>query len=750
MKRIVLVPIIAVAIIAGLFAPVLVGCKPRSTSTTSEDSTSDNVLWRNELFDYAIDAILNQTDQFHSPERQQQTINRLDQWIRLQKPLEGWEPDPLIAGVAESLDEGSQKLLDLGQTITKLKQGEDPGPLENLSAEFDAVAEKLALAGHRLTLIEVLQLASQMKTMADQLQPIIQQNVANPTQMTETLRSAFSQFDVEQFALLGVQLQMLSRRIDPSILEFPSADSLAFQAAVWIRDVSTWASGDEMDDPIKPAVALFDWVVKNVDLVRDPQLKGQDGAVRVLQSPMETLLFGRGSGIDRAWLFVLLARQMNIDAVLLGLADENNNLNRLWGVGVLLDGEIYLFEPVLGLPIPKPGSLELTEKGLVCEPATLAEAAENDAVLDQLDVLKKGSYAVSAKDMQHAIALVEASPAYLTQRMKMVQNRLTGDQKIVLTTDPTAQLERFKQCRYIVDGQMWPLPYQTIWQEIRLGAERQKWLANNLRPFVFPPQVPLLWQARSLHFKGKFVGKPSATMFYQAARRSDFNMDSADIEQQDKRLWQEIKIDASYWLGLVVAQTGNYRSAEDYLKTRVLVANPGGKWEYGATYNLARVAEATGDIPMAIKLYQIHLAAPQTQGNLIRARWLMELTGQSDLTPKADAASEENEEKTPEAKEGEKPSETPDAEMETEAPKESEASAGDSESKKEDEKTKPEPEDPSTEKQPAVETSEKPAAETPMAEGEASSEKSTEGTSSDDGNEKPEAKGEPKGGESTE
>ena len=761
MKRTVLGLFSAAVILAGLLTLPLVGCKQRADSGSGTNPASDNVLWRSELFDYAVEALLNRTDEYHSAERQQQTINRLDQWVRLQKPLEGWEPDPVIAGVSEELGDGSAKLLDLAERISKLQQGDDPGSLADLPAEFRSAGEHFAMAGKRLALIDVLQLAAQMTAMADQLQQIISQTAATPGKTTEAMRAAFSQFNLEQFVRLGSQLQLFSERIDPSILEFPAMDSPFFQEAVWLRNVSTWASGEELDDPVKPAVALFDWVVKNVDLVRDAQPQGQNGSVRVLQSPLETMLFGQGTGIDRAWLFVLLARQMNIDAALLGLADENDNLTRLWGVGVLIDGEIYLFEPVLGIPIPKPGSMKLTETGLTFELATLSEAAKNEAVFEQLDVVKAGSYAVRSKDMQRTIALVEASPSYLSQRMEMVENRLAGDQKIVLTTDATAQIDRFKQCQYVIGGQMWPLPYQTIWQEIRLGAERQQWLGRRLRPFIFPPQMPLLWQARNYYFKGQFTGKPSATMFYQAARRSDFSMDSASIDKQDKQQWQEIKIDASYWLGLLVAQTGNYRSAEDYLKTRVLIANPGGKWENAATYNLARVAEATDQVALAIDLYQIQLTAPQTQGNLIRARWLMELTGQDDLTPKPDAPSKEGEEKSPEGKETEKPAETASADMEAGAksPKENGAKTDEKSPSKDSEKPtaeKPEsksndkaasdaPKESKVEKQPSEGAEKKPDKETPPPKDEKSPAASKKETSPSKDEEKPktEAKASP-------
>ncbi len=649
MKRTALGLLVTVTVLGGVMMSMFQGCKPSTDSGDGENSASGNVLWRSELFDYAIDTLLNRMEEFYySPERQQQTINRLDQWVRKQKPLEDWEPDPVIAGVAEELRGAAEQISDLAGQIDALRQGDNAVSVDNLPGEFRSLGKRLEQIGTRLALIDLLQLASEMAGAATQLEGIIGKNTAAPAQAVEAVRTAFSQFNVERFLRHGEECRLLSERIDPSILEFPELDGSVFQQSVWLRNVAMWASGDELDDPVKPATALFDWVVKNVDLIRDPLIQDADSQVRVLQTPLETLLLGKGTAIDRAWLFILLARQVNMDAALLGLVDENNVFTRLWGVGVLIEGEVYLFEPVLGVPIPKPGSMELTESGLFFAPATLAEAATDEAVFEQMQLISEGDYAVESKDMRRVVAFVEASPSYLSQRMKMVENRLAGDQKIVLTVDASAQIARFKECQYVVDGYMWPRPYQVFWQEIRLGPERRQWLNARLRPILFPPTMPFLWKARSYHFKGQFTGNPSATMFYQAARQSEYSTDSAAIGAQDKQLWREIKLDASYWLGLMTAHTGNYRAARDYLETRVLEADPGGKWEHGAAYNLARVAEATGKFPAAIQLYEIPNGAPQIQGNFIRAKWLRELTGQPvpELRPRAE--SKEAEEKAPE------------------------------------------------------------------------------------------------------
>lgn len=654
--------LLGIAVVLGCVSAYFsAGCKPQGEPGSSQNTASENVLWRNELFDYAIESLLTRMDEFYKPERRQETVNRLDQWVRIQNPLDDWQPDPAIAGVADELRGVVDELAGLAGRIEKLQQGADAGQADTLPGEFRSAGERLQAVGERLALGDVIQRASQLTMTAKQLEEMIGQNATkSPDEVIRVLRDAFLQFKVEEFRSLNNEYSVLAQRIDPSILEFPESDSRAFQEAVWLRNLAAWAKGDELDDPVKPAMALFDWVVRNVDLVREsPPENGQNPTIRVLQTPVETLLFGKGTGIDRAWLFVLLARQLDIDAALLELTDESGGASRLWGVGVLIEGEVYLFEPVLGLPVPKPGSMELTESGFTFRPATLSEAAEDEAVLRQFDIFKQGDYGIHAKDMQRVAALVEAGPSYLSQRMKMVEKRLAGDQKLVLTTDATAQIERFKKCRHIVDGRMWPIPYWTLWQEIRLGQARKQWHEARLRPFLFPPGLALLWRGRSCHFEGQFTGKPSATMYYQQARQSDFAMDSAAISAEDRQQLRENKIDAGYWLGLIAAQGGNYRAAEDYLMTRVLKIDPTGAWEYAATYNLARIAEATGKASEAIQLYRTHSAAPQLQGNLIRARWLMKLTGQPvpDLAPAADKEEEGAEAKRP--AEDEKPEAAP-------------------------------------------------------------------------------------------
>jgi len=93
---------------------------------------------------------------------------------------------------------------------------------------------------------------------------------------------------------------------------------------------------------------------------------------------------------------------------------------RPWATALLTGGELYLFDPTYGLPIPGPGG-----KGV----ATLAEAAADDAILRQMDIPGDRIYPRKAADLPKVTALLEASPGYHAPRMKMLQSHLTGQDR---------------------------------------------------------------------------------------------------------------------------------------------------------------------------------------------------------------------------------------------------------------------------------------------------------------------------------
>ena len=104
------------------------------------------------------------------------------------------------------------------------------------------------------------------------------------------------------------------------------------------------------------------------------------------------------------------------------------------------------------------------------------------------------------------------------------------------------------------------------------------------------------------------------------------------------------KQDATYWLGLISFDEGEYATAEEYFKNLVLDVWPEGPWTDGATYNLARTYEASGRIDEAIKIYEADDSA-QRHGNRLRARWIKEAKSEEKKSEETKSTEETSTEK---------------------------------------------------------------------------------------------------------
>jgi hypothetical protein len=180
-------------------------------------------------------------------------------------------------------------------------------------------------------------------------------------------------------------------------------------AIIWLHEVSEHAAGPE-SDALARATKLFDWTVRNIQL-------DAPGKAPVPHVPADILLLGRGQASDRAWVFMLLARQQGLDVVMLARpASESAKSGELLPA-LLTDDKLYLFDPALGLPVPGPGG-----RGV----ATLGEVAEDDALLRRMDLDADHPYPLKSADFQQVVALVEASPIYLSQRAQLVESALAA------------------------------------------------------------------------------------------------------------------------------------------------------------------------------------------------------------------------------------------------------------------------------------------------------------------------------------
>jgi tetratricopeptide (TPR) repeat protein len=467
-------------------------------------------------------------------------------------------------------------------------------------------------------------------------------------------------------ATLPEEFRQLPMMADLSELDFTRYDGFALLEAKWMREVSQWTRGDELDD-LSRAQRMFDWTVRSIAI--EPPRVGADGQLLsvVAQVPWEAIFYGRGTAWERAWVFMLMARQQGIEAAVLGIADADDASRppRPWAVAVLSQGQAYLFDPALGLPIPAADGIQ-PGAPLRVRPATLASVVADPSRLRQLDIGESHVYPVTADDVkERLVVMLEASPAYLSRRSRLLEERLAGEQKLVLTTAPSVMAERWKALEHVGDVRLWTQPYQTLAQRLRLPHEAVVARLATLMPFYSDGHGTRLRRGRMLHLKGKLVGDGSATWWYQQARPANEDiafelqktrkeLDTAIKEEMAKvpaaqraaveaerreraeewlqlnvGITQRVKQDASFWLGAIAFDRGTYDAAIDYFARRVLRVEEGGPWEHAARYQLARSLESLQKPSEAIDLYREDTQSPMYHGNLLRAGWLESSLGEA-------------------------------------------------------------------------------------------------------------------------
>jgi len=437
------------------------------------------------------------------------------------------------------------------------------------------------------------------------------------------------------------------KQLDSTQYQLPD-DAWYLLQTVWLRDISRVARGDQFED-LAVAERLFDWTIRNVQLEGDPK----PGPEVILRRPFETLLYGRGTAEERAWVFLLLARQQGLDVGQLSIAADGQK-PRPWASALLANNELYLFDTRLGMPIPGPEG-----KGV----ATLAQVVANPALLRRLDLDAEHPYWISADDLAHVVAYVEGSPHDLSRRMALVESRLSGKQKMSLTSPGSELADRVRKLPNVTSVQLWSMPFEFArWQAnltetgIRLanrdmylfqalptvitGRSREP-LTDDRGNVVVQPQ-PTLLTARALHFKGMLDGVDGAKSHYLRARPVDSIIDnfklplsvSKELRPEDLPrveaaqvvTMRRAKQNATYWLGLAHFEQQHYDEAVDFFGKRTLEAAPNGPWTDGARYNLARTFEAQGKADEAATLLAGDKKSAQSHGNQLRARLLKEST----------------------------------------------------------------------------------------------------------------------------
>ncbi|RLS35186.1 MAG: hypothetical protein DWH79_02805 [Planctomycetota bacterium] len=420
-----------------------------------------------------------------------------------------------------------------------------------------------------------------------------------------------------------------------------SADIAALRDQRWLADIAATARGDALDD-LEVARRLFDWTIRSLAIQSDPPMVPTETTPgsRWFHTG-EILLAGRASAAQRAWVFLELVRHSGLDGVMLATGDAESGTLRPWIPAVLCGAEAHLFDPGYGMPIPGPGG-----EGV----ATARQAAADPSVLAAMS-LPDRPYPIQAADIGRLSVLVAATPWNLSRRMQLLDRHLAGSRRIDLAIDASAIAARALAAlpeaivpsgnqahQSPAEGRqgLWEFPWETLARrasgsrtvdialvkELAVMAVAFEQSNNGRDVRSFRP----LYAARIREFRGDLDGPDGAKVAYLMARPG--NATISDVvkgfppQQADgvKRMYDEMKADATYWLGVLTLGEGEFETAVDYLERMTLLANPEGVWADAARANLARARIGLGQTDEAARLLRDDASSQRFGSRLIAAR----------------------------------------------------------------------------------------------------------------------------------
>jgi hypothetical protein len=421
--------------------------------------------------------------------------------------------------------------------------------------------------------------------------------------------------------------------------QFDRPDSIHLEGCFLLHDAAKQIVEGKRDKQSK-ALAVLDWVVRNVQIVRP-----EDSAPVPLGPPM-TILVGRGNEAERAWTFMELLRQSEVESVMLATMEKSSDGKQTvltpWIPAAVWDGEMYLFDTTLGLPVPGPGEQPV---------ATWKQVAAEPELLQRLSPDPQHPYRIRPEQLQHLAVLLESTPMYWAPRMRFLQDSLTGDKRATLWSDLVALSEEVRRAAGDEMPQdLWVLP-KTV-HELNFTKEyTEKILGNRENPIgvLAIYQYFSCSEARTLQLQRKW---PEAIPLYLANRihidqwmadnRNQVAMRNmvanalgadtgrpevareiaAKVATRVGDLYNSVREDSTYFLGTAKFEQQDYRAATSWMAKSYLEKYPDGRWASGARYHLARCAEAQNDTAKAIEYYTMSDNSPQADGNRVRARRL--------------------------------------------------------------------------------------------------------------------------------
>lgn len=487
------------------------------------------------------------------------------------------------------------RMNEISTRLERYRERRDP-PLA-----WQPTADEAALGQMTERLNQWLRQRSRSEEAADEIPPD-EAPLTDPIAAVATLSEALAGDERLQPYLSG---ETLARRV------FEAVDTRQIVQAVWLRNIGSWACG-EAADAAEKADALFDWTIRNVELVDEP-----DAAPHGV---WELVLFGRGTAAQRAWVFAELCRQQRIPAAVLRVGSESDRRRTL--VGVVDREALLLFDPELGLPLPGADGA-----------ATLAEVRDDDSPLRRLD-LSEEAYPLTTEDFAAVTAELVADAFSLSDRAAALEAALSGADSLRLATDAAAESTRFAAIDGIDEVVLWAEPFETLRAKLSASPAARRQEVKRFLPYAWRPR---LWKARSLHFRGRVAETEdrsealsgdvndlrAAQMLYMSPRVRPNKRRLGEIDSAVKReIYGAAKASATLWLGVLAYDRNDYENSAGWLEPALRNARLADR-RGAIRYNLARAYEAQGDFERAAELLEAD-DSPQRVGNRVRAARLRE------------------------------------------------------------------------------------------------------------------------------
>ncbi|MBP3693516.1 MAG: hypothetical protein J6J31_03650 [Thermoguttaceae bacterium] len=626
-----------------LSAVLFVGCGEEKQDAGSAHSASSGVAqrgdandprWRNELFQSSVAAIRERAA-CENPEQYLNSLNqvtdRFNGWIQSRPPFEGWRPDPMTAQTVEILDLLEPLQTRISEAFRTFRNVPDSTPLTETQAallkqaadelkDFQTQIPENAPNGFVL-------LRTAFQKMREVLLFHLIQGQVSPD-LKNVLRQQHAVF--QQLGILTGSKRMSFSGSEKSTIPLTPDETftMAYENDVYVlfeqfllQDVSLWAQGTPQtdreeirlelrnrsdttgaqnlvqvsSDDLERMKSIFSWTFANVQTLPDtapPRL------------PLEVLLSGEGTALERAWLCILLARQQDLNAFLIEVPSDSGTRLLL---GFLRNEEIYLFDPVLGLPVWLPADLKMpadmrkpwdavrTAGALDAVPARWTDICAEPAILGEFWRLAGWSGNVTAESLSRSRVLLEASPWYQTQRMAILQDALkNGENRVVMSlapvevladgtisrdslenafNAPSALKDQILRKNAFASVEIWTYPVNAV---VRRALDPESEM-NRLRIFQlfctpFPDGFFNLWRGRMLYLKGILTGPMSAAGYYQKARLSETVLEQTYPNGGPALLdfYRGCRCEASYVLGMISFVLNRPEAACDSFTRHVL------------------------------------------------------------------------------------------------------------------------------------------------------------------------------------